>query len=312
MYKGYLLSTFITHFLFNPKMEMETPSKYRDVTKNGCPTGWKYTVEKWWIICKEIHATPMMRYLAEFWGSFVLAIFLFGGSAAYNTYAASAGGDPLFAVHGWFYVPVLHGFSLFVVAASIFSIAGTGNPSLTIVQAIAGMISYEDALYLIIASTLGWVFGSASTLIWLSSAVYTASIPAKQPGTDLVAAFAVEFFATLAWGITVFLYVGRPGQDFQVGLGLTVAMFVAWPFTRGAHNMHRVLGPAIGQLFDGGNTDYFSQHGTDIWIYLLAPLLGFFAAYVIHRVSFAGREDKCAKSRSKSRNTTCVPAGNMA
>ena len=283
---------------------MSTPSKYRDVNKNGCPTGWKYGVEKWSFVCKEIYTTEMMRLMASFWGSLILAIFLVGGTASYNTYTASAG-DLMYAPMAWFTIPIVHGFGLFVVAATVFAIAGTGNPALTLVQGFAGMISYMDVVWYLIGSTLGWVIGSAILLIWVTPGTLLASVPTVQPDVGLGAAFGVEIFASFVWGITLFLNVGKPDQNYAAGLGLTCAMWVAWPFTRGALNPHRVLGPAIALLFTGDT----SLWTVDITVYIFAHIIGFGAAYGVHYVSFASMQDERAKKACQSQERACLPAG---
>merc|ERR1711916_349727 len=106
-----------------------TMSKYRTATKNGCPTNWKYAVEKWTIVCKEINVSPLMSAAASFWGTGILVLFIFGGSLGFNSIVNVT---PDLARHAFYIVPFIHLAGIFVVQSTIFQVAGTGNPGLTL------------------------------------------------------------------------------------------------------------------------------------------------------------------------------------
>jgi glycerol uptake facilitator-like aquaporin len=146
------------------------------------------------------------------------------------------------------------------------------------------------------------VIFSAVFLIAVPVSTMLGGIPAVQEGVSFGDALFWEFIATFAWGIPMFVIVGKPDQNLSAGLGLTSAMMIAWPYTRAALNILRVLGPAIALLFVG-NTDYWS---TNVFSYLLGSPLGFLAAFAVYRVSFHMNVDKCAKSKLKQ---DCIPAG---
>lgn len=277
--------------------------KYRDLTKNGCPTGWKYAIEKWTIVCKEIHVSPMMSFFASFWGSAVLCLFLYGGTIGFNTIIGLPA-DANAARLAFLIVPLLHGLGLMVVASTVFQISGTGNPGLTLAFWVGRKISGTDAIIYVLGSTLAWVLFSAVFLIAVPVSTMLSGIPALQDGVDFGEGIFWEFIASFAWGIPMFLIVGKPDQNISAGFGLTSAMMIAWAYTRAALNTHRVLGPALALLFVG-NTEYWS---TDIFAYLLGSPFGFVAAYIVYRVSFHMNEDKCAKSKSQFQEA-CIPAG---
>merc|ERR1711916_247833 len=235
-----------------------TMSKYRTATKNGCPTNWKYAVEKWTIVCKEINVSPLMSAAASFWGTGILVLFIFGGSLGFNSIVNVT---PDLARHAFYIVPFIHLAGIFVVQSTIFQV---DTPE--------------------------------STMI--------ASIPALQDGIGFGLGLFWEFIASFAWGLPLMFVVGKPDQNLSVGFGLGAGMFIAWHKTRGALNMHRVLGPAIALLFKG-NTDYWT---TDVFSYILGSPLGFLAAVAVYYFSFHMTVDQCAKSKSKL-EPACIPAG---
>jgi len=266
--------------------------KYRQTTRNGCPTGHLHAVEKWTIVCQEIKVSPMMSLSASFWGSFILALFIYGGSLAFNTILGD--GDSGEAARSAFLiVPLLHGIGLFVVVSSVFGISGTGNPGLTFAFWAGQKITGFDALLYVLGSTFGWVIASAVLLIFTPVSVMLAGIPALQADVGLFEGIFWEFIASFAWGIALTFIVNKPVQDFTAGLGLTAGMWIAWPYTRSALNIHRVLGPAIALLLKG-NTEYWT---TDIFAYLIGSPVGFLAAVFVYYFSFQLNVDHCAKSK---------------
>ena len=276
-------------------------SKYRTATKNGCPTNWKYAVEKWTIVCKEINVSPLMSAAASFWGTGILVLFIFGGSLGFNSIVNVT---PDLARHAFYIVPFIHLAGIFVVQSTIFQVAGTGNPGLTLALWAGGKISSREAISNVLSSTLAWVLFSAIFLIDTPESTMIASIPALQDGIGFGLGLFWEFIASFAWGLPLMFVVGKPDQNLSVGFGLGAGMFIAWHKTRGALNMHRVLGPAIALLFKG-NTDYWT---TDVFSYILGSPLGFLAAVAVYYFSFHMTVDQCAKSKSKL-EPACIPAG---
>lgn len=277
--------------------------KYREATKNNCPTGWYWAIEKSYVVCSEMYTTEGMRAMAEFYGSLFLALFLVGGTAAYNSYTGSVA-DPMYAPFANFFVPFVHYAGLFVVQASIFAVFGTGNPSLSIVFGIAGKYRWMDVLYSVLMSTLGWFLATILLrLFYFPTATIVASIPVLQPGVSEGFGFAVELFAAFAWGLTIFFHIGKPNQDQMVATGLFSAMAISWPLTRAALNPHRVLGPLLGISF--WDTSLWQQQ---LWVYAFAHFVGFLLAYGAYYTGFAMMEDKCKKqeaAKQKACPTAC-------
>lgn len=276
-------------------------NKYIPATKNNCPTGWWWAVEKHYIVCQTIYTTEAMRFLASFFGSLVLSVFLVGGTVAFNSFSEKNIGNTLYPVLGWFTVPLIHGFGLFVVQASIFAVFGTGNPALSIVFGFAGKYKWRDVLYSLLADTLAWIAGSLIVRIWTTTPLLVSAIPTLQPGVSIGTGFAVEIFASFVWGLALLFHIGKPNQDLMAGLGLASAMWVAWPYTRGALNPHRVLGPAIAAAFFGNTSVWV----TAIVIYIFSHFIGFAAALAVYYMSFAMMEDKCAKDKCAKKDDSC-------
>lgn len=222
----------------------------------------------------------MNRYVAEAVGTFVL-VFASCGSAV-------LAGDKI----GFLGVSLAFGLSLLAMVYAIGPISGCHiNPAVTVGILLSKKMESRYAAGYVLAQVLGAVAASALLLLIAKGAPggYDASVAgfaangygAHSPGGyGLHSAFAAEVVLTFFLVYTVLgatdikAPVGFAGV--AIGLVLTLIHLVGIPVTNTSVNPARSMGPA---LFVGGWA--LSQ----LWLFIIAPLLGSALAAAIYRVT---------------------------
>jgi aquaporin Z len=221
----------------------------------------------------------MKKYLAEVVGTFVL---VFGGVGS----AVLAGSHI-----GYLGVAFAFGLALLAMAYTIGPISGCHiNPAVTVGVLIARKIGARDALFYIIAQVIGAIIASGLILVIARgvAAGYDPSVAGmgangfgehSPGGYSLAAAFIAEVVLTMFLVLTVLgttdvkAPVGFAGL--AIGLVLTLIHLVGIPITNTSVNPARSIGPA---LFVGG---WALQQ---LWVFVVAPLLGGVIAAVVYAV----------------------------
>lgn len=210
---------------------------------------------------------------AEFLGT-ALLVLLAVGSAVVGLETTGATG-----------VALAFGLTLLALAYALGPISGCHiNPAVTLgVLLSRGMTAAEAACYWA-AQLAGGVVGAALLALLTSGfggvTDQTGGLGANGYGESVSAGgtFMVEVLLTFAFVAVILLVTGRaaaPGfAGLAIGLTLTAVHLVGIPLTGTSVNPARSLGPA---LFAGG--DALSQ----VWLFLLAPLLGAVLAVVVVR-----------------------------
>jgi aquaporin Z len=221
----------------------------------------------------------MKKYLAEVVGTFVL---VFGGVGS----AVLAGSHI-----GYLGVAFAFGLSLLAMAYTIGPISGCHiNPAVTVGVLIARKIGAKDALFYIIAQVIGAIIASGLILVIARgvAAGYDPSVAGmgangfgehSPGGYSLAAAFIAEVVLTMFLVLTVLgtTDVKAPVwfAGLAIGLVLTLIHLVGIPITNTSVNPARSIGPA---LFVGG---WALQQ---LWVFVVAPLLGGVIAAVVYAV----------------------------
>ncbi|WP_338864931.1 aquaporin Z [Myxococcus stipitatus] len=223
----------------------------------------------------------MRKYVAEFVGTFVLVL---GGVGA-----AVLAGDRI----GFLGVAFAFGLSLLAMVYVIGPISGCHvNPAVTVGLSLAGKFENKHILGYIVAQCLG-AFLAAGVVLAIAKGIpggYQASISglgsngygmASPEGYSAGAAFLTEVALTFLLVLTVLgatdarAPVGFAGL--AIGLVLTLIHLVGIPVTNTSVNPARSLGPA---LFAGGTA--LGQ----LWLFIIAPLLGSGLAAAVYRTLF--------------------------
>lgn len=153
---------------------------------------------------------------------------------------------------------------------------GHFNPAVTIGLWSAGVFPGRRVVPYLVAQVAG---STAASLLLRALFGLVAGLGVTLPAAPryLGASFVVEFLGTFLLVYTVYgVAVDRraaPGiQGFAIGGAIALAGLFAGPVSGGSVNPARSLGPAI-----------VSGNFTDIWLYIVAPILGGIAAALIYR-----------------------------
>jgi aquaporin Z len=221
----------------------------------------------------------MQRYLAEAVGTFVL---VFGGCGS-----AVLAGDKI----GFLGVSFAFGLSLLAMVYAIGPISGCHiNPAVTVGLLLSKKIQARDAAGYIVAQVVGAIV-AAGVLLFIAQGLPTGYDPAvgglaangygehSPAHYSLGAAFVVEIILTGVLILTVLgatdisAPVGFAGM--AIGLVLVLIHLVGIPVTNTSVNPARSIGPA---LFVGG------WALRQLWLFVLAPLLGAALAATVYRM----------------------------
>ncbi|MCP3169693.1 aquaporin Z [Myxococcus sp. QH3KD-4-1] len=237
----------------------------------------------------------MRRYVAEFIGTFVLVL---GGVGA-----AVLAGDRI----GFLGVSFAFGLSLLAMVYAIGPISGCHvNPAVTVGLSLAGKFENKHILGYIVAQCVGAVL-AAGVVLLIAKGIpggYQASISglgsngyglASPEGYGAGAAFLAEVMLTFLLVLTVLgatdakAPVGFAGL--AIGLVLTLIHLVGIPVTNTSVNPARSLGPAV---FAGG------QAIGQLWMFIIAPLLGAGLAAAVYRTVFSPAGAITARTAERS------------
>ena len=246
----------------------------------------------------------MKKEIAELFGTFVLVFFGVGS-------AVLAGGGigvaDSISITG---ISLAFGISVVAMAYSIGQVSGAHlNPAVSLGAMVAGRIDSKTFISYSIAQTLGAILAALAIFIIAKNSSGGFDISAHGIGQNgfgegyggefnVLGAFIFEFVATMVF-IVVILGVteektGSPMfAGLVIGLSLTMIHLVGITVTGTSVNPARSIGPA---LFAGGTA--LGQ----LWLFILAPLLGAFAGGMLHKL----------KVTSPPENTEEVASGNEA
>ncbi len=235
----------------------------------------------------------MKKYFAEMVGTFVLTL-LGCGTAMFLGCATPAG------VVG---TAIAFGLSVVAMAYTIGGISGCHiNPAITLAVALSGRMSWKDAIGYWIGQVIGGIIAGACLLLLVNVVTPSACGIAEGMvglGTNGVAnaggpggAFLVEVIATF---IFVLVVLGTTDEKvgagnfagLAIGLTLILVHLVCINLTGTSVNPARSIGPAI---FAGG------QALADLWVFIVAPLVGALLSAVVWRCFSC---NKCCKKEQE-------------
>ncbi len=203
-------------------------------------------------------------FLAELIGTFALT-FIGAGAGALG-------------VGGLVGVAFAHGLTVMAFIYAYGNISGTHiNPAVTFGAALAGALSWGEAVYYWIAQFIGGAIGGALLYFVLGSA-------SSGLGATVLASGVTPLQGVVLEAILTFLLVnsvlqaavrGKAGDfaGLAIGLTLTLAILMGGPLTGASLNPARTFGPA---LFTGTLNQF--------WIYLIGPFAGAAVAVGVDRL----------------------------
>lgn len=226
---------------------------------------------------KTVEAEPQ-PLAAEFLGTLFLVFFAVGAAVLASEYVGTLG------------IALTFGFVMLALAYALGPISGSHvNPAVTLGMYLAGRLDIQTAVRYWIAQVVGGIVGAL--LLFL--------VTKQVPGIDTDEAFGTNGFgnrsavqintfgAFVTEIILTFLFVyvvlavthklAVVGFDgLPIGLALAVVHLVGIPLTGTSVNPARSIAPA---LFAGGAAL------TQLWLFIIAPLLGGALAAVVHRLT---------------------------
>jgi aquaporin Z len=236
-------------------------------------------------------STPLPRKLiAEFIGTFLL-VFLAVGTAVFGI-AAVVGADGNGPGSGVVGVAFAFGLVLLGLAYAIGPISGAHvNPAVTLAMLLGRRMPAGEAVGYWVVQLLGGIAGGGLLALFVSAfgvTDYTGALGTNSydnGAINLAGAFVLEATLTAAFVLVILLVTERvaaPGfAGLAIGLTLTLVHLVGIPLTGTSVNPARSLGPA---LFEGGTA--LGQ----VWLFILAPLVGGVIAWVIWRAIRTSQE----------------------
>jgi aquaporin Z len=230
----------------------------------------------------------MKKYTAELIGTLVLVLMGCGSAAIAGQYIGFTG------------ISFAFGLSVLAMVYAIGSISGCHiNPAITVAMLVARKISGKDAIFYIIFQCIGGIIGAA--ILWaIASGIEGFSLAGtglgqngygdnSPAGYSLAACFIAEVVLT---AIFLFAIFGATHKDapkgfagIAIGFTLVLIHLVGIPITGTSVNPARSLGPAV---FVGG--DALAQ----LWLFIVAPIIGGIIAALIWRYVFDGKATQTA------------------
>lgn len=231
----------------------------------------------------------MKKGIAEFIGTFTLV--LFGCGAAVIAGPSIAGANTV----GVLGIAFAFGLAIVAMAYGIGPVSGCHvNPAVSLGACIAGRLPVRDLVTYVIAQCLGAIAGAA--VLWLimsgKASGWGGDLGANGWGPgylgeyNLLSAAVFEVVATFLFLVTILgvTQKGSPSQLAGLAIGLTLAVIhiVGINVTGVSVNPARSLGPA---LLVGG------ERLGQLWLFIVAPLVGATVAGVLFREKVLSAED---------------------
>ena len=237
------------------------------------------------------------KYLAECIGTAVLTFAACG--------VAVVAGQIVEGQLGWWVATSLaFGLVIVAMAYSIGNISGCHiNPAVSLAMLIRKKITLKDFCFYVIAQVVGALVGSLFLALCLRGDFsslggneiqdllkVTVDGELKTDVWSLFAGFFVEVLLTFIFviailGVTDSRFHDGKHAGIVIGLVLALVHLFGLNFTGTSVNPARSLAPAVLQAFDG-NTTSLQQ----IWIWILAPLVGAALAALVYKALTAKKE----------------------
>jgi aquaporin Z len=219
---------------------------------------------------------PWQKYLAEFFGTFVL---VFGGSAAIIGLFKLTGGQgspelTLLTAPFAFGLALLAGLYAFGETSG-----GHFNPAVSLALFLDRRLGVVDLIGYWIFQFAGAILASGVMLATFDKAAVKATTTVPSFGKGPAVVFEIVFTAIFVLTIVQVTKSGTFGAGALVAIPLALVMihFAAILVSGASVNPARTLGPAV-----------ISNTWTDIWIYFLCPAAGAILGWLVHSVVVEG------------------------
>lgn len=253
----------------------------------------------------------MRKYFAEFIGTFVLT-FMACGAASFT-----AGYQGLLGVVG---IALIFGLVVTAMAYSIGNISGCHiNPAVSFGMLLSGRMNIVDFMGYVVAQILGGL--AAGLAMFGLTKTFDSDVIAqyKLYGFDLTGlgtngfgeqggflkvnvwgAITIEVILTFVFVITVLGVTAKKKYDsvagLVIGLALAAVHLFGVPFTGTSVNPARSFGPAFIKAVCDGDSTALSQ----VWVFILAPLVGAALAAMVYMLLSSEKNVKPVKIEAEA------------
>ena len=222
--------------------------------------------------------SSIKKYVAEFIGTFVLVLFACGTAAISGCATDNKNVSYLLTA-------LAFGLVIVAMAYSIGNISGCHiNPAVSIAMLINGNLSIKDFAGYLIAQFLSATAGAGVLRLFLGKES-TLGANGLFNG-DIALSLLIEVILTFVFVIAILGVTSKkengPSAGIVIGLTLTLVHIFGIHFTGTSVNPARSFGPAI---FVGG------EALQNVWVFLLAPLVGGVLAALVYKFLASEKED---------------------
>lgn len=231
----------------------------------------------------------MNKYIAEFIGTMILVFFGTGTAVVTGGFTGGVGGGFL----GVAAIAMAFGLTIVAGAYAIGHISGCHvNPAVSFGVWLSGRMTFKDFIGYVIAQVIGAFAGTGLLSFVVNSTKFLSGYGAdgygdlSAVGLSMGGAFVVEAFLTFVFVLVILGVTANTKMSAVAGLvigaTLTMCHLIGIPLTGTSVNPARALAPAV---FTGGEA--LSQ----VWLFIVAPLLGGAIAAVFHRAWFSVKDE---------------------
>ena len=219
------------------------------------------------------------KYFAEFLGTLVLVVFACG-AAIVTGCGTEAGG-----IAAYLTTALAFGLVIVAMAYSIGNISGCHiNPAVSIAMLVSGKMSVKDFIGYVVAQFVGATAGAAALMAFVgrdsglgANGLYNG---------EILPSLVIEVILTFVFVLAILGVTSKVENSavagLVIGLSLTMVHILGIAFTGTSVNPARSFGPA---LFAGGDAL------KDVWVFIVAPLIGGVLAALVYKFLAAKKED---------------------
>lgn len=231
----------------------------------------------------------MNKYIAEFIGTMILVFFGTGTAVVTGGFTGGVGGGFL----GVAAIAMAFGLTIVAGAYAIGHISGCHvNPAVSLGVWLSGRMTFKDFIGYVIAQVIGAFAGTGLLSFVVNSTKFLSGYGAdgygdlSAVGLSMGGAFVVEAFLTFVFVLVILGVTANTKMSAVAGLvigaTLTMCHLIGIPLTGTSVNPARALAPAV---FTGGEALF------QVWLFIVAPLLGGAIAAVFHRAWFSVKDE---------------------
>ncbi len=223
------------------------------------------------------------KYLAEVFGTFILVVIGTMAIVATNTaFGADSGLGLVMAV-----VPLAFGLALLAGLYAFGEVSGGHfNPAVTLAMFVDRRSSISDLIGYWIAQVAGALLASL-TVLWMTNSDAVEATATGYGSQGSGTGWISEVVLTAIFVMVILQVTRSAGMSNQafvaIPLALAAVHYAGIPFSGASVNPARSIGPA---LVSGGDRAI-----SELWVYLLAPLVGALVGWIIWKAVVQGDTD---------------------